>query len=200
LVTLVLWDGLGVAEAGAVLGLKPATARTRFAPAKVRTPGGQVGLGWLLGLDDPDMYYGDDTGLVAQLKAMPNTVKARGQALEGLKAGKSQVRADATYSAGSPTHENPNFRRDLHTYAHWDTSSDADQIYAALGSYTLSVSATATSEHEAVLTWTGTNSTTLGSFAAWKSSSRAFFNSLVGPTGPMSQTTQHFSWQETVTW
>ncbi|MFF2050402.1 RNA polymerase sigma factor [Leifsonia sp. NPDC058194] len=36
LVTLVLWDGLGVAEAGAVLGLKPATARTRFARAKVR--------------------------------------------------------------------------------------------------------------------------------------------------------------------
>lgn len=36
LVTLILWDGFGVAEAGAVLGLKPATARTRFARAKGR--------------------------------------------------------------------------------------------------------------------------------------------------------------------
>ncbi|ERK73567.1 RNA polymerase sigma factor [Leifsonia aquatica] len=36
LVTLILWDGFGVAEAGAVLGLKPATARTRFARAKAR--------------------------------------------------------------------------------------------------------------------------------------------------------------------
>lgn len=36
LVTLILWDGFGVAEAGAVLGLKPATARTRYARAKAR--------------------------------------------------------------------------------------------------------------------------------------------------------------------
>jgi len=36
LVTLILWDGFGVAEAGAVLGLKPATPRTRFARAKAR--------------------------------------------------------------------------------------------------------------------------------------------------------------------
>jgi RNA polymerase sigma factor (sigma-70 family) len=36
LITLILWDGFGVAEAGAVLGLKPATARTRFARAKAR--------------------------------------------------------------------------------------------------------------------------------------------------------------------
>ncbi|MCI0156499.1 sigma-70 family RNA polymerase sigma factor [Leifsonia shinshuensis] len=36
LVTLILWDGFGVAEAGAILGLKPATARTRFARAKAR--------------------------------------------------------------------------------------------------------------------------------------------------------------------
>lgn len=34
LITLILWDGFGVAEAGSVLGLKPATARTRFARAK----------------------------------------------------------------------------------------------------------------------------------------------------------------------
>lgn len=36
LVTLILWDGFGVAEAGAVLGLKPATSRTRYARAKAR--------------------------------------------------------------------------------------------------------------------------------------------------------------------
>jgi RNA polymerase sigma-70 factor, ECF subfamily len=36
LVTLILWDGFGVAEAGAILGLKPATARTRYARAKAR--------------------------------------------------------------------------------------------------------------------------------------------------------------------
>ena len=36
LLTLVLWDGFGVAEAGAVLGMRPATARTRLARAKAR--------------------------------------------------------------------------------------------------------------------------------------------------------------------
>jgi RNA polymerase sigma-70 factor (ECF subfamily) len=36
LITLVLWDGFGVAEAGAVLGLRPTTARTRFSRAKAR--------------------------------------------------------------------------------------------------------------------------------------------------------------------
>lgn len=36
LVTLILWDGFGVAEAGAILGLKPATARTRYARAKAK--------------------------------------------------------------------------------------------------------------------------------------------------------------------
>lgn len=34
LVRLIVWDGFGVAEAGALLGLKPATARTRYARAK----------------------------------------------------------------------------------------------------------------------------------------------------------------------
>jgi RNA polymerase sigma factor (sigma-70 family) len=34
LVRLIIWDGFGVAEAGALLGLKPATARTRYARAK----------------------------------------------------------------------------------------------------------------------------------------------------------------------
>lgn len=34
LVRLIVWDGLGVAEAGQVLGLKPAAARTRYSRAR----------------------------------------------------------------------------------------------------------------------------------------------------------------------
>jgi RNA polymerase sigma-70 factor (ECF subfamily) len=36
LLSLILWDGFGVAEAGQVLGLKAETARTRYARAKTR--------------------------------------------------------------------------------------------------------------------------------------------------------------------
>ena len=36
LVTLVVWDGFGVAEAGAVLGLRPVTARSRYSRARAR--------------------------------------------------------------------------------------------------------------------------------------------------------------------
>jgi RNA polymerase sigma factor (sigma-70 family) len=36
LVRLIVWDGFGVAEAGALLGLTPGAARTRFARAKQR--------------------------------------------------------------------------------------------------------------------------------------------------------------------
>lgn len=36
LVTLVAWEGFGVAEAGAVLGWAPSTARSRFARARAR--------------------------------------------------------------------------------------------------------------------------------------------------------------------
>jgi len=36
LVTLVAWDGLGVAEAGTVLGLRPAAARARYSRARAR--------------------------------------------------------------------------------------------------------------------------------------------------------------------
>lgn len=36
LIRLVVWDGFGVGEAGAVLGLKEATARSRYARAKAR--------------------------------------------------------------------------------------------------------------------------------------------------------------------
>lgn len=36
LVTLVAWDGFGVAEAGRVLGLKPDAARTRYSRARAR--------------------------------------------------------------------------------------------------------------------------------------------------------------------
>lgn len=35
LIRLIHWDGFGVAEAGQVIGLKPSTARTRYARAKV---------------------------------------------------------------------------------------------------------------------------------------------------------------------
>lgn len=36
LITLVIWDGLGVADAGAVIGLPPSSARSRYARAKAR--------------------------------------------------------------------------------------------------------------------------------------------------------------------
>lgn len=36
LIRLIIWDGFGVAEAGAVLGMKPATARSRYARAKAQ--------------------------------------------------------------------------------------------------------------------------------------------------------------------
>jgi RNA polymerase sigma-70 factor (ECF subfamily) len=36
LVRLIVWDGFGVAEAGALLGLKAATARTRYSRAKAQ--------------------------------------------------------------------------------------------------------------------------------------------------------------------
>jgi RNA polymerase sigma-70 factor (ECF subfamily) len=36
LVTLIVWDGLGVAEAGATLGLKPDAARSRYSRARSR--------------------------------------------------------------------------------------------------------------------------------------------------------------------
>ena len=36
LVTLVVWDGFGVAEAGAVLGLRPVAARSRYSRARAR--------------------------------------------------------------------------------------------------------------------------------------------------------------------
>jgi DNA-directed RNA polymerase specialized sigma24 family protein len=34
LVTLIIWDGFGVAEAGALLGLSPGAARTRYSRAR----------------------------------------------------------------------------------------------------------------------------------------------------------------------
>lgn len=34
LVTLIIWDGFGVAEAGSVLGISPSTARSRYSRAK----------------------------------------------------------------------------------------------------------------------------------------------------------------------
>ena len=36
LVTLIVWDGFGVAEAGALLGIRPGAARSRYARAKER--------------------------------------------------------------------------------------------------------------------------------------------------------------------
>ncbi len=36
LITLIIWDGLGVAEAGVMLGLSPSGARSRYARAKSR--------------------------------------------------------------------------------------------------------------------------------------------------------------------
>lgn len=36
LITLIIWDGLGVADAGAVIGLSPSSARSRYARAKTR--------------------------------------------------------------------------------------------------------------------------------------------------------------------
>jgi len=36
LLTFVIWEGLGIAEAGAILGLKPAAARARYARARKR--------------------------------------------------------------------------------------------------------------------------------------------------------------------
>jgi RNA polymerase sigma-70 factor (ECF subfamily) len=36
LVTLIVWDGFGVAEAGALVGLKPEAARSRYSRARVR--------------------------------------------------------------------------------------------------------------------------------------------------------------------
>jgi len=36
LLTFVIWEGLGIAEAGQILGLKPAAARARYARARKR--------------------------------------------------------------------------------------------------------------------------------------------------------------------
>ncbi|MDB5337681.1 MAG: hypothetical protein JWN70_3300 [Planctomycetaceae bacterium] len=82
----------------------------------------------------------------------------------------------------------------------WTQSSDEAKIYAALGSYHLSVSASDVTSTSASLTSSGYNATNLGSAIGPNAQSRILLDLIGGSSGAFSYTHQTYSWTENVTY
>jgi len=183
-----------------ILGMNYARAY-KFLADYLTTPEGRIIIGWLLGMSPKTMQFGEGSGLVAHMKKIQETRDARATIIEQLKNGTYVGGVPAGYTAGSPSPTNPNFIRDAWTYSHWSEASPQARLLAALGSYQLTATVTYLSPdgHTAIITYSGSNSTTLGSAIGINKEMREILNAYAEITGNQSETKQTFSWQEVVT-
>jgi hypothetical protein len=125
----------------------------------------------------------------------------REKIIRDLKAGEP-VASGYGYNAESPGFDNPNFVRDLVTVATWPIAPEEHRTLLALGSY--EVEARVVSRDlggAAVVEYTATNETTLGSFLrGLPGPSYEDLNRMAGDHGPMSRVTERFTWKEEVQW
>jgi hypothetical protein len=173
----------------------------KFLAEYLTTPEGRIIIGWLLGLSPKTMQFGEGSGLVSHMKNIQETKDARALIIEQLKNGTYVGPVPAGYTAGTPSPTNPNFIRDAWTYSHWSEASPQARLLAALGSYQLTATVTYLSPdgHTAIITYSGSNSTTLGSAIGINEEMREILNKYAEITGNQSETKQTFSWQEVVT-
>lgn len=98
----------------------------------------------------------------------------------------------------------PNFLRDSCTYAFWDTScvGVGNQAKAALGSYGLTgrISHFDAGARTAVITFSGSNQTTLGSAFGITDKQRNDLNNFANASGYGLEIDQHFEWSEVMHW
>jgi RHS repeat-associated protein len=205
----VWWQAVGIGAVASVVAVRASlrvTAACRAAAltfmSYAGTAEGQVILGWALGFATPEMHYGSDTGLVAHLQGMKETVDPQQALRVDLAAGVALVGRplESGYDAGTPGLGNDSFRRDMLTYSHWASASNSDRVYAALGSYELDGTVTRIDERCRIATvlYLGFNDTTLGSAAGPTEEIKSLLNEFAESTGVLSKVRQTFSWTQYV--
>lgn len=160
---------------------------------------GQLLFGWATGTSPRTLVYGSDSTMTDVVRGnLP--AEDRTDMLNELKNGKSVVSGDG-YSAGSPTPDNRDFLRDLRTIATWPVASEHDRTLLTLGSYDIEAAVVDRNDDgSAVVEYTATNETTLGSLLRFPGFDYEALNRAAGDHGPFSRVTERFTWKEEVQW
>jgi hypothetical protein len=113
---------------------------------------------------------------------------------------RGNVLPNGAYTAGAPTLANPNLIRDGITLADLDRASSADLTMLTLGSFDLHAYVVERTEpHQAVVSITATNTTSLGSKLRFSDQMYVEYNELAPSIG-LGPVTETFTWTETIRW
>jgi hypothetical protein len=161
-------------------------------------PEGRIIVGYLFGISDDLMTYGNDSGLVRDIRTMDEVAAANAELARLLKNGGGVgTSVDANYDA---TFED-DIPRDIWNYLNWSSASPGDRVKAALGTFDLNGTITSIDyeNRTAIVTYSGYNSTTAGSLAGFRLEEwTKFLNETAESTGILSKKEQYFGWQEVI--
>lgn len=152
---------------------------------------------WARGKLPSSVVFGPKSRITQGLRATPFVQGYIGDVREVLKTGNT-IEPD-TYHANKPGTDNPNFVRDMATFADWNNASDADRSYATIGSFDITARVVDSSSADSVVVqFAVTNSTTLGSAIGPTNQIREILNQIPGKSGPLSEVRETFYWEETL--
>ncbi|PZE62284.1 type IV secretion protein Rhs [Curtobacterium sp. MCPF17_047] len=189
---------LGLLSPMPLIGIPIGMAADFYAGTVLTSGQGEMLFGWATGTSPRTLLYGSDSKMTQAVREqLP--ADQRKNIIRDLKAGEP-VASGYGYNAESPGLDNPNFVRDLVTVATWPIAPEENRTLLALGSYEVEARVVSRdADGPAVVEYTATNETTLGSFLrGLPGFSYEDLNRMAGDHGPMSRVTERFTWKEEV--
>lgn len=181
------------------IGIPVGMAADFYAGTVLTSGQGEMLFGWATGTSPRTLLYGSDSKMTQAVRSeLPDD--QRRDILDDLRGG-DDVATGYGYQAGPASLTNPNILRDIRTVATWPLASERDRTLLALGTYDVDARVVSKGDDgTAVIEYTATNETTLGSALRGPGLDYDALNRAAGDRGPLSRITERFTWTEKVTW
>ncbi|WP_141693472.1 DUF6531 domain-containing protein [Curtobacterium sp. UCD-KPL2560] len=180
------------------VGIPVGMAADFYAGTVLTSGQGEMLFGWATGTSPRTLLYGSDSKMTQVVKnELPDD--QRRDILDDLK--QDGVATGYGYEAGPASLTNQNLLRDLRTVVTWPVASERDRTLLALGTYDVDAKVVSKGDDgTAVVEYTATNETTLGSALRIPGLDYGALNRAAGDHGPFSRVTEEFTWTEKVKW
>lgn len=189
---------LGALSPLPMVGIPVGMAADFYAGTVLTSGQGEMLFGWATGTSPRTLLYGSDSKMTQVVKnELPGD--QRRDILDDLK--ETGVATGYGYQAGPASLTNQNLLRDIRTVVTWPVASERDRTLLTLGTYDVDARVVSKGDDgTAVVEYTATNETTLGSALRIPGLDYDALNRAAGDHGPFSRVTERFTWKEKVKW
>lgn len=180
------------------IGIPIGMAADFYAGTVLTSGQGEMLFGWATGTSPRTLLYGSDNKMTQVVRS--ELRDQRRDILDDLKDG-DDVATGYGYRAGPASLTNQNILRDIRTVATWPLASERDRTLLTLGTYDVDAKVVSKgNDGTAVIEYTATNETSLGSALRGSGIDYDALNRAAGDHGPLSRVTERFTWTEKVKW